>query len=727
MILRSLELKSFGRFNDKTFEFRRGMNLVVGANEAGKSTMMASIPAVLFGLRDKQRYQPWGSQQGCQAVLQFESQQRNIRLERDVVTDQVNLFQYDGMYHLMDHFSAQIALSHHPEHYQQYVQLLRALLGISDEPLFRATQFVGQGDFPTTSDEFERFLRTILSGFTQGDSEMVLRSLKDDYDAVTSDNPWSGVTVSPRELEVVHDALQDMAQRQQQSDELLAELEQVRQQIVSLKGELAEDRQQLDEGLNYIAWIQQQWQIEAEVPEPDDDERGEVANADGEDGIASERQQLEQTLRDAGIPVPVPEDLTRLLADADEVRHQMVALQSEMIPFRDRLQKVRHPDWKRPFLFMLLMIVAGQSTYFLLPQWTLGVAILAGFGAVAGWGWFGCRFAKVKKNCQGLQEKIAALEQRRDQEQQRLTALDDEFEAMGIASSAVELVRIQKAFEQHHEALQRLAALMPCEDHQSEPGRAVTASERACAHDEASCSEHLTPEDLPEAKSKLDALEHSIHNREADLLALVRHEAVLLGRLAEGEQDVRHREQLEQRQGVLEQRKQVLHCAIDVLQQSLEEFHSSSLQCFEKRIAKYLRKATQNKYSAIAIEQDFSARLKSRNGQWVALEQLSRGTMDAVCLAIRLGLSHFLTPGKTLPFFLDDALINLDGERLQESVTVLERLSADHQIILFSHDERLHKIAARRRWHVIALSERRSRNVTRNKEGAEDAGQLSFL
>ena len=72
MILRSLELKSFGRFNDKTFEFRRGMNLVVGANEAGKSTMMASIPAVLFGLRDKQRYQPWGSQQGCQAVLQFE-------------------------------------------------------------------------------------------------------------------------------------------------------------------------------------------------------------------------------------------------------------------------------------------------------------------------------------------------------------------------------------------------------------------------------------------------------------------------------------------------------------------------------------------------------------------------------------------------------------------------------------------------------------------------------
>nr|WP_320115568.1 AAA family ATPase [uncultured Desulfuromonas sp.] len=721
MILRSLELKSFGRFNDKTFEFRRGMNLVVGANEAGKSTMMASIPAVLFGLRDKQRYQPWGSQHGCQAILQFESQQRNIRLERDVVTDQVDLFQYDGMYHLIDHFTARIALSHHPEHFQQYGQLLRQLLGISDESLFRATQFVGQGEFPTTPDEFKRFLRTILSGFTQGDSEMVLRSLKDDYDAVTSDNPWSGVSVSPRELEVVREALQDMAQRQQQNDELLAELEQVRQQIVSLKGDLADDRQQLQDGLDYIEWIQQQWQTEGTEPS---DEPGAIA--DVEDDAPSERRQLEETLRQAGIPVPVPEGLTRLLAEADDVRHQMVALQSEMIPFRDRLQKVRHPDWKRPLLFMLLMIVAGQSAYFLVPQWTLVAGIVAGLGSVTGWGWYGCRLAKVKKMCQGLQEKIAALELRRDQEQQRLTALDDEFEAMGIASSAVELVRIQKAFEQHRETLQRLAMFLEHDAGQDEPSAAIGASAETADVEEDS-SPHLKPEDLPEAKGKLEALERSIHSRDADLLALVRHESVLLGRLADGEQDARHREKLEQRQIALEQRKQVLGCAIEVLQQSLEEFHTSSLQCFEKRIAKYLRKATQNKYSAISIEQDFSARLKSRNGQWVALEQLSRGTMDAVCLAIRLGLSHFLTPGKTLPFFLDDALINLDGDRLQESVTVLERLSADHQIILFSHDERLHKIAARKRWHIIALSERRSRHTTRNKEGAEDAGQLSFL
>nr|WP_320048276.1 AAA family ATPase [uncultured Desulfuromonas sp.] len=733
MILRSLDLKSFGRFSDKSFEFRRGMNLVVGPNEAGKSTMMAAISAVLFGLRDKQRYLPWGSQQGCHAGLQFESSQANIRLERDVTSDHVDLIQYDGMYHQTDHFSAQIALSHHPQEYQHYSQLLRQLLGINDESLFRATQFVSQNDFPTTPEEFERFLRTILSGFVQGDSEMVLRSLKDDYAAISSDNPWTGMAGSPRELDVVREALQDLEQKQQQNNALLDELEQVRKKIAALKSRVAEDRAQLQEGRHYLDWIQGQWQGGVSNLDPLPEE---VPQASEDDAVPEmdERSQIEATLRQAGIPVPVPEKLTHLLAEADDIRHQMISLHSEMLPFRDRLQKTRHPDWKRPVLWTLLLIVAAQSVYFVFPRYFLPTAIACTLAAVGGWSRFAVGMTKVKKLCAGLKEKITAIELRREQEQQRLSALDDEFETLGIASSAVELVRIQKAFEQHRETLQRLAELSTgtsgCEqttvdetvDDGEDIGEVVTED-----GNDGESSHHLTPEDLPDAEAKLEAVERSIRQQDADILALVRQEAVLLGRLAESEQDSRHHEHLEHRLTALEQRKQVLVCAIDVLSQALEEFHSSSLQGFEKRIATYLRKATQNKYNAIAIEQDFAARVKSRNGQWVALEQLSRGTMDAVCLAIRLGLSHSLAPHLALPFFLDDALINLDSDRLQECVTVLERLSSDHQIILFSHDERLHKIAARRRWHIIALSERRNRPTARSREGAEDAGQLSLL
>ena len=61
MILRSLRVDGFGRLADRTFEFGPGLNVVVGPNEAGKSTLAAAIVASLYGLqrREKDRWRPW--------------------------------------------------------------------------------------------------------------------------------------------------------------------------------------------------------------------------------------------------------------------------------------------------------------------------------------------------------------------------------------------------------------------------------------------------------------------------------------------------------------------------------------------------------------------------------------------------------------------------------------------------------------------------------------------
>jgi len=83
MILRSVELENFGRFRGQTVEFRRGMNLVIGPNEAGKSTIAESIPAVLFGTDRLEKFKPWG-RNSCSAVLFFEGQGRTIQVKRNL-------------------------------------------------------------------------------------------------------------------------------------------------------------------------------------------------------------------------------------------------------------------------------------------------------------------------------------------------------------------------------------------------------------------------------------------------------------------------------------------------------------------------------------------------------------------------------------------------------------------------------------------------------------------
>ncbi len=109
MILRSVELESFGRFRDQTVEFRRGMNLVIGPNEAGKSTIAEAVPAGLFGTDRLERFKPWG-RNVCSAVLFFEGQGRTIQVKRNLITDEVELVEKDGLYHILSQFSGKVPL-----------------------------------------------------------------------------------------------------------------------------------------------------------------------------------------------------------------------------------------------------------------------------------------------------------------------------------------------------------------------------------------------------------------------------------------------------------------------------------------------------------------------------------------------------------------------------------------------------------------------------------------
>jgi DNA repair exonuclease SbcCD ATPase subunit len=61
VILRSLRVDGFGRLADRMFAFGPGLNVVVGPNEAGKSTLAAAIVASLYGLQrgEKERWRPW--------------------------------------------------------------------------------------------------------------------------------------------------------------------------------------------------------------------------------------------------------------------------------------------------------------------------------------------------------------------------------------------------------------------------------------------------------------------------------------------------------------------------------------------------------------------------------------------------------------------------------------------------------------------------------------------
>ena len=69
MRIESLHIDRFGKLRDFDLTLEEGLTLIYGRNESGKSTVMAFLRAMLYGLNgksasieqnDRRRYMPWG-------------------------------------------------------------------------------------------------------------------------------------------------------------------------------------------------------------------------------------------------------------------------------------------------------------------------------------------------------------------------------------------------------------------------------------------------------------------------------------------------------------------------------------------------------------------------------------------------------------------------------------------------------------------------------------------
>jgi exonuclease SbcC len=93
----------------------------------------------------------------------------------------------------------------------------------------------------------------------------------------------------------------------------------------------------------------------------------------------------------------------------------------------------------------------------------------------------------------------------------------------------------------------------------------------------------------------------------------------------------------------------------------------------------------------LAVEDDYVLQLRSRAGNWVAVEGLtSGGERTCACLALRIAFAIVLAPALSW-LVLDEPTHNLDSEGIQElAIALRERIpEIVRQVLLITHEERL--------------------------------------
>ncbi len=454
MILRSVELESFGRFRDQTVEFRRGMNLVIGPNEAGKSTIAEAIPAVLFGTDRLERFKPWG-RNVCSAVLFFEGQGRTIQVKRNLITDEVELVEKDDLYHILSQFSGKVPLRGRGASCREYRALLESLLGVADESLFRATYFFGHQPKEWSGEELAQKLRTLVSGTAETDYAEILDTLLDEHFQLTRSNPWGRDKQRDRDYEEVCQQLAAQGETAPvASVPVFVEIDSsadTEEQIEKLFIELENDQKEYEKGLRYIERIRRQSVESSEdVAATVAEKNPEILEDQGDEG---DKRTLSEQLVAVGLPKNPPRDLPELLAEAAEVRQQFAKLQQPFSVLNSREKKIPTVPWLMLLAILALLIPGGTFAWwqdFLFPLISLG----AGLCSTLLLGWGGWRHMVRKKALDECRKERSRLEQQKLVAQKRQTDLTNRCEALGLPSSAIDLVRVQKLVTAHSELLE---------------------------------------------------------------------------------------------------------------------------------------------------------------------------------------------------------------------------------------------------------------------------------
>jgi uncharacterized protein YhaN len=152
----------------------------------------------------------------------------------------------------------------------------------------------------------------------------------------------------------------------------------------------------------------------------------------------------------------------------------------------------------------------------------------------------------------------------------------------------------------------------------------------------------------------------------------------------------------------------VIDETLNLLEAAERRVHRDVAPILTASVQRHLPAITGGAYVEVGMNpRDLSVDVKeARTGQWRDARLLSEGTREQIYLLLRVAMAeHLVTSDESAPLLLDEVTAQSDPERKLRMLDVLHALSADRQIVLFSHDAEVME------WAALALREPRDRLI----------------
>jgi len=687
MRIRRLRLVNFKRFDDYEVVLEPGLNLIVGPNESGKSSIAEALSTVLFAdpganSRSLRSLERWGCGESMRLELDFDQGDNRYTLTKDFGRGTAELERRNEGDVVADRGEVD--------------RIISDVVGFETREAFESIASVHQDELASLEGHGGQARRGALvplierrmtSSSGRVDAARVVETIRGRIERLTvgMDRPAK----HPGPLKRLMDRREELQPRAAQIRKRWDETQRIR-------SELARDREELASVSNELERVD-------EIFLNEEAKRGQKEELERLRASFDERAARIGRIRK--LRADVADAWDTLVQGSREQEKEAIAAKAALDALDERAERLKElvPSGKgmlaeHPGFIVLVLGIAAAglvaTPFFIevaqMAEWGM---IAAGAGLVA---WALHQLRKAARVWGAAQELRSVLAERKKRE----PALSAALLKLGIRTyGGLEEYAAAQDEARRNVDVWNATLYEVCEGNDPEVVERELQAETASLESRILEMEGNVRQDAVDGRvvtavdvSKLRAEREELSARSGDLREQVkRREAQLEGiEMDETLPDIEAEiERVTTEIAGLERHIRVLGLTRESLEKAMASANVEAAAVLEPIVNRVLSRSTLGRYSRVTMGDDLNLSVSTPPGTPsapVSLDtpDLSKGTLDQLYFAVRYALLEFLSPGDGSPLILDDALVHWDPNRRSATLELLDEISAKRQVLLFT-------------------------------------------
>ena len=686
MKIKNIKVNAYGNIENKDINLEEGINIIHGANESGKSTLLNYIISIFYGisrnkdgkaLSDYEKYKPWNSNEFSGRISYKLENGEKYEIFRDFNKKNPKIYN-DKLEDISDRFETDK---------KDGSKFFIEQMGI-DKKMYLSTVVSTQEEVRLDEKNQNMLIQKIANLAGTGEDNVSYKKaliklqekIRDEIGTnKTSQKP---VNIIEKEIVEINNKIVETEKYRNRKYEIDAEKE----QILSELKELEQQKQILQELQNSMK-SEEETKNRLEIREKNRKDNiakiNELTNQKNTINAESERvQSAKNHLQD--IIKGHKENIEKLNSEIEKIANE-----------KEETQEKEKPSISFMVITVVLTIALICSIVLIknyIFSGVLGVVIIANIV-----------FYVINKNKQKVNK--AKLREKINQEKQyKREKLENQKQQIiaNVNTTEKELEKQEEGEKQVNSELSMLKGQIILLEKNNEKITEEIEQDNKAIKEESNKNKQQIIEKykdrnindllyINDYQNYISKIEETINNNRIRIKGLEIEYNTIVPQLDEMVVLEEKREADKEKLAELREKESIINIAIENLMDAYEEMKTTITPKFTKNLSESIQKISSNKYNKVTINDENGMIIENNRGEYVEAIKLSTGTIDQLYLALRLSMIDELSK-ENLPIILDESFAYSDNNRLKNMLQYLTSDLNNHQTIIFTCTDREQKM-----------------------------------